>query len=85
MEPGGDVALDIIVSNVVAVFRVRCHLNLRTIALEGLNVIYKPEVGVRSILEIRYGRIYCLARPCVLNERSHNLLLFAVTNHLQAS
>ncbi|RXN03071.1 TATA box-binding 1 [Labeo rohita] len=47
MEPSNDVALDIIVTNVVSVFRTRCHLNLRTIGLEGTNVIYKPEVGVR--------------------------------------
>ncbi|KPP59435.1 TATA box-binding protein-like protein 1-like [Scleropages formosus] len=45
MEPNNDVALDIIITNVVAVFRTRCHLNLRTIAREGSNVIYKPEVG----------------------------------------
>ena len=48
MEPSNDVALDIIITNVVAVFRTRCHLNLRTIALEGVNVIYKPEYGVRT-------------------------------------
>lgn len=48
MEPGNDDALDIIITNVVATFRVRCHLNLRTIALEGTNVIYKPEIGVRK-------------------------------------
>ncbi|XP_070295849.1 TATA box-binding protein-like 1 [Salvelinus sp. IW2-2015] len=47
MEPSNDVALDIIITNVVAVFRTRCHLNLRTIALEGVNVIFKPEYGVR--------------------------------------
>ncbi|KAL0967112.1 hypothetical protein UPYG_G00247930 [Umbra pygmaea] len=45
MESSNDVALDIIITNVVAVFRTRCHLNLRTIALEGVNVIYKPEYG----------------------------------------
>jgi len=43
-------ALDIIITNVVATFRTRCHLNLRTIALEGVNVIYKPEVGVRNAM-----------------------------------
>lgn len=47
MEPSNDVALDIIITNVVSVFRTRCHLNLRTIGLEGTNVIYRPEVGVR--------------------------------------
>lgn len=48
MDSSNDEALDIIVTNVVATFRTRCHLNLRTIALEGSNVIYKPEVGVRK-------------------------------------
>lgn len=48
MDSNNDEALDIIVTNVVATFRTRCHLNLRTIALEGTNVIYKPEAGVRK-------------------------------------
>ncbi|KAL2082413.1 hypothetical protein ACEWY4_022231 [Coilia grayii] len=56
MEPGSDVALDIIITNVVAVFRTRCHLNLRTIALEGLNVIYKPEVG-KVLMKLRKPKI----------------------------
>ncbi|XP_063079546.1 TATA box-binding protein-like 1 [Engraulis encrasicolus] len=56
MEPGSDVALDIIITNVVAVFRTRCHLNLRTIALEGLNVIYKPEVG-KVLIKLRKPKI----------------------------
>lgn len=47
MDSNNDEALDIIITNVVATFRTRCHLNLRTIALEGTNVIYKPEAGVR--------------------------------------
>ncbi len=54
MEPSNDVALDIIVSNVVSVFRTRCHLNLRTIGLEGTNVIYKPEMGV-SLDNLTFG------------------------------
>lgn len=49
MDSNNDEALDIIVTNVVATFRTRCHLNLRTIALEGTNVIYKPEAGVRQL------------------------------------
>lgn len=48
MDSNNDEALDIIITNVVATFRTRCHLNLRTIALEGANVIYKPEAGVRQ-------------------------------------
>uniref|UniRef100_A0AAZ3QHY3 TATA box-binding protein-like 1 n=1 Tax=Oncorhynchus tshawytscha TaxID=74940 RepID=A0AAZ3QHY3_ONCTS len=56
MEPSNDVALDIIITNVVAVFRTRCHLNLRTIALEGVNVIYKPEYG-KVLMKLRKPRI----------------------------
>lgn len=52
MDSSNDEALDIIVTNVVATFRTRCHLNLRTIALEGTNVIYKPEAGVRRCLNV---------------------------------
>lgn len=57
MDSTNEEALDIIVTNVVATFRTRCHLNLRTIALEGINVIYKPEVGVRMSL--------CLDLDCI--------------------
>ena len=38
--------LDIIISNVVCSFSVRCHLNLREIALNGSNVEYRRENGV---------------------------------------
>nr|XP_023402399.1 TATA box-binding protein-like protein 1 [Loxodonta africana] len=51
MDADSDVALDILITNVVCVFRTRCHLNLRKIALEGANVIYKRDVGV--ILETK--------------------------------
>lgn len=54
MDSSNDDALDIIVTNVVATFRTRCHLNLRTIALEGTNVIYKPEVGVRKTVSLHH-------------------------------
>lgn len=53
MDSSNDEALDIIITNVVATFRTRCHLNLRTIALEGTNVIYKPEVGVSVLLLVK--------------------------------
>ncbi|XP_046877517.1 TATA box-binding protein-like 1 isoform X1 [Hypomesus transpacificus] len=56
MDSSDDLALDIIVTNVVATFRTRCHLNLRTIALEGVNVIYKPEVG-KVLIKLRKPRI----------------------------
>lgn len=54
MDSSNDDALDIIITNVVATFRTRCHLNLRTIALEGINVIYKPELGVRKSVKVFY-------------------------------
>lgn len=61
MDSSDDLALDIIVTNVVATFRTRCHLNLRTIALEGVNVIYKPEVGVRGrVCERECGVCVCV-------------------------
>ena len=40
--------LDIVINKVVCSFNVRCHLNLRDIALRGLNVEYRKENGVRS-------------------------------------
>ena len=39
--------LDIVINNVVSSFTVRCHLNLRDIALRGVNVEYRKENGVR--------------------------------------
>uniref|UniRef100_A0A3Q3WQW3 TATA box-binding protein-like 1 n=1 Tax=Mola mola TaxID=94237 RepID=A0A3Q3WQW3_MOLML len=56
MDSSNDETLDIIVTNVVATFRTRCHLNLRTIALEGTNVIYKPEVG-KVLMKLRKPKI----------------------------
>lgn len=38
--------LDIVINNVVCSFSVRCHLNLRDIALMGSNVEYRRENGV---------------------------------------
>jgi len=38
--------LDIVINNVVCSFNVRCHLNLRDIALRGLNVEYRKENGM---------------------------------------
>jgi len=46
-EPEEDVPeIDIEISNVVCSFSVRCHLNLREIALKGANVEYRREQGV---------------------------------------
>lgn len=46
--------IDINISNVVSSFRTRCHLNLRQIATNGYNVVYKREQGVRYVYE------YCI-------------------------
>ena len=40
--------LDIVINNVVCSFNVRCHLNLRDIALRGINVEYRKENGVSN-------------------------------------
>lgn len=44
--------LDIVINNVVCSFSVRCHLNLREIALNGSNVEYRRENGVCVIIFI---------------------------------
>ena len=67
MDSSNDEALDIIVTNVVATFRTRCHLNLRTIALEGVNVIYKPEVGVRKPKSVKEGTGFSVSLTYILN------------------
>ncbi|XP_054282390.1 TATA box-binding protein-like 1 [Macrosteles quadrilineatus] len=38
--------IDIVINNVVCSFSVRCHLNLRQIALSGVNVEYRREHGM---------------------------------------
>ena len=48
--------VDIVINNVVCSFNVRCHLNLRDIALRGLNVEYRKENGVS--LKFRNGDVY---------------------------
>jgi hypothetical protein len=41
--------VDIVINNVVCSFSVRCHLNLRQIALTGCNVEYRRENGVSPV------------------------------------
>lgn len=43
--------IDIVINNVVCSFSVRCHLNLRQIALNGVNVEFRREHGV-SLLDL---------------------------------
>lgn len=40
--------IDIIINNVVCSFNTRCHLNLRSIAMEGSHVEYRREQSVSS-------------------------------------
>lgn len=41
--------VDIVINNVVCSFNTRCHLNLRRVAIEGMNVIYKRDQGMVSM------------------------------------
>ncbi|XP_014222902.1 TATA box-binding protein-like protein 1 [Trichogramma pretiosum] len=50
--------LDIIISNVVCSFSVKCHLNLREIALNGSNVEYRRENG---LVRMKFRKPKCTA------------------------
>lgn len=54
-EQEAEPEIDIVINNVVCSFSVRCHLNLREIALNGMNVEYRKENGMIT-MKIR--------RPC---------------------
>lgn len=45
-EAEAEPEIDIVINNVVCSFSVRCHLNLREIALSGTNVEYRRENGM---------------------------------------
>lgn len=45
-EQEAEPEIDIVINNVVCSFSVRCHLNLRQIALQGINVEYRRENGM---------------------------------------
>lgn len=45
-ESEAEPEIDIVINNVVCSFSVRCHLNLRQIALKGMNVEYRKENGM---------------------------------------
>ena len=46
VEPQPQGELDIVINNVVCSYSTKCHINLRRLATEGSNVIYKRENGV---------------------------------------
>uniref|UniRef100_A0A8C5LKC1 Uncharacterized protein n=1 Tax=Jaculus jaculus TaxID=51337 RepID=A0A8C5LKC1_JACJA len=56
MDTDSDVAMDILITNVVCVLRTRCQLNLRKIDLEGANVISKYDVG-KVLMKLKKTRI----------------------------
>jgi len=41
--------VDIVINNVVCSFNTRCHLSLKRVAMEGMNVIYKRDQGVSTL------------------------------------
>ena len=41
--------IDIVINNVVSSFSTRCHLDLKRIAQQGCNVMYRRENGVRVV------------------------------------
>ena len=45
--------VDIVINNVVCSFSVRCHLNLKEIAMNGSNVEYRRENGMVT-MKLRY-------------------------------
>ena len=48
--------MDIFINNVVCSFSVRCHLNLKEIALTGSNVEYRLVVKFDILCSCRYTR-----------------------------
>lgn len=56
--------LDIVINNVVCSFSVRCHLNLREIALNGSNVEYRRENGVHQLYIILL--YHCLPHTIII-------------------
>jgi len=52
---GEEPEVDIVINNVVCSFNTRCHLNLKRVAMEGMNVIYKRDQGVSFLLSSTVG------------------------------
>ena len=73
-EPPPDEEVGIIINNVVCSFSVRCHLNLKKIAMEGVNVIYKRQNGVSLLLPV-HGRLRCHRQYCNLGLKGLQNLL----------
>lgn len=59
-EENPEDSVDITISNVVSHFSVRCHLNLRTIATNGSNVVYQREQSVSVLcLSLSVCAVWC--------------------------
>ena len=57
--------IDITINNVVSMFNTRCHLVLKRIATEGMNVEYKPGTGrVRQGFLHAFVYVFDFFRPC---------------------
>lgn len=66
--------IDIAINNVVCSFAVRCHLNLRKIAMEASNVVYKREHGVRRLTLFRPKAAPRMSSDCYGGRFTSNLL-----------
>ena len=65
--------VDIVINNVVCSFSVRCHLNLKEIALNGSNVEYRKENGMVT-MKLRWSQITeIVVKPdCIFQASLHN-------------
>uniref|UniRef100_A0A3P8W2K2 TATA box-binding protein-like 1 n=1 Tax=Cynoglossus semilaevis TaxID=244447 RepID=A0A3P8W2K2_CYNSE len=52
MDTNNEHTVDIVITNVMSTFNTSCRLNLRTIALNGNNVIYEPKMG-KVLMKLR--------------------------------
>lgn len=86
-EENPEDSVDITISNVVSHFSVRCHLNLRTIATNGSNVVYQREQSVSVLfalsvccfvlfLNLTVSRIFADADALYLVPKSSLTLFF---------
>uniref|UniRef100_A0ABM0MFD7 Uncharacterized protein LOC100378576 n=1 Tax=Saccoglossus kowalevskii TaxID=10224 RepID=A0ABM0MFD7_SACKO len=54
-EPAESQSVDIYINNVVCCFSTRCHLDLRRIGMEGINVEYRRDAGVTMRIRKPYS------------------------------
>ena len=56
--------INIAINNVVSSFSTRCHLNLRKIAMESMNVEFRKENGVRENAKAVFKISNCCGSCC---------------------